>query len=81
MAVRDALALRAGGDGIFVAVDDVQWLDGSSVNALVFALRRITESVTLLLTRQHDDPRNRRDGRFMRSSTSPTQHRKHVVGG
>lgn len=46
VAVRDPLALRAGGDGIFVAVDDVQWLDGSSVNALVFALRRMTEPVT-----------------------------------
>ena len=51
VAMRDALALLSG-NGSVVAVDDVQWLDGSSVNALVFALRRMTEPITLLLTRR-----------------------------
>jgi DNA-binding CsgD family transcriptional regulator len=52
VAVRDALALLAGRQGTLVAIDDVQWLDGSSVDALVFALRRMTEPITLLLTRR-----------------------------
>ena len=34
VAIRDALALPSG-NGSVVAVEDVQWLDGSSVNALV----------------------------------------------
>jgi predicted ATPase len=39
VAVRDALQLLAEPEPILVAIDDVQWLDASSANALVFAVR------------------------------------------
>src|SRR5207244_8669905 len=34
---------------VFVAIDDLQWLDASSADALAFALRRLGESQVLLL--------------------------------
>jgi DNA-binding CsgD family transcriptional regulator len=43
-------ALRAGAAGpLAVAIDDVQWLDHASLDALTFAVRRITEPISLLL--------------------------------
>ncbi len=54
VAVRNALQLLAE-DGLVVAIDDLQWLDGSSANALGFALRRLPDaSVLLLWTRRLD---------------------------
>jgi DNA-binding CsgD family transcriptional regulator len=48
VAVRGALeALRAQGP-LMIAIDDVQWLDTSSSDALAFALRRLDESEVLL---------------------------------
>ena len=41
VAVRDALQLLAETGPILIAIDDVQWLDTSSANALVFAVRRL----------------------------------------
>lgn len=43
VAVRDALQLLAEPEPILVAIDDVQWLDASSANALVFAVRRLSD--------------------------------------
>ena len=43
VAVRSALELLAAGDGLVVAVDDLQWLDSSSAAALGFALRRLRD--------------------------------------
>jgi DNA-binding CsgD family transcriptional regulator len=48
VAVRSALELLAE-DGLFVAIDDVQWLDASSASALAFALRRLPEANALLI--------------------------------
>ena len=52
VAVRSALELLAD-DGLVLAIDDLQWLDASSANALGFALRRLPESdITLVWTRR-----------------------------
>ena len=52
VAVRDALIALAGGPPVLVAIDDEQWLDGSTADALVFALRRLDAPVRLLLARR-----------------------------
>jgi DNA-binding CsgD family transcriptional regulator len=53
VAVRDSLQLVSKRESILIAVDDVQWLDASSLSALAFALRRLTEHpVRLLLARR-----------------------------
>ncbi len=50
LAVLAALRACASRGPVLVAVDDVQWLDDASVEALAFALRRITDgALTLLL--------------------------------
>jgi DNA-binding CsgD family transcriptional regulator len=49
VAVRDVLQLLSEREPILIAVDDVQWLDPSSSNALGFALRRLTAKQVLLL--------------------------------
>ena len=57
VAVRSALHLLADREPVLVAIDDVQWLDASSVRALAFALRRLHDSdIRLLCTRrlEHD---------------------------
>jgi len=55
-----ALRLASGRTSLLVAVDDIQWLDPASADALRFALRRIEdERVVLLATRRQasaDDP-------------------------
>jgi DNA-binding CsgD family transcriptional regulator len=52
VAVRGALDVLAEDRTLVVAVDDVQWLDRSSADALSFALRRIDRPLTLLLARR-----------------------------
>jgi DNA-binding CsgD family transcriptional regulator len=47
--VRDVLQALAAAAPIVVAVDDLQWLDSSSVGALVFALRRLETSNVLVM--------------------------------
>ncbi|HEU5214512.1 MAG TPA: LuxR C-terminal-related transcriptional regulator [Gaiellaceae bacterium] len=37
---------------VLVAIDDVQWLDGASIGALAFALRRLTDTRVALLLAQ-----------------------------
>lgn len=44
VAVAQGLQLLAGDAPVLVAIDDIQWLDASSVAALAFALRRLAES-------------------------------------
>ena len=39
----NSLRILANGDPVLVAIDDAQWLDASSLVALVFALRRLEE--------------------------------------
>jgi DNA-binding CsgD family transcriptional regulator len=58
VAVRDVLQALAEQGPVLLAVDDVQWLDRSSANALAFALRRLeAERVLVLLARRlTDDP-------------------------
>ena len=47
----NALAALAREDGVVVAVDDVQWLDGASAEALAFAVRRLeADDVRVLLS-------------------------------
>jgi len=49
IATRSALQLLAEDEPLLVAIDDLQWLDASSADALEFALRRLGESHVLLL--------------------------------
>jgi DNA-binding CsgD family transcriptional regulator len=49
VAVRNVLQLLSERKPLLIAVDDVQWLDPSSANALAFALRRLAGSHVLLL--------------------------------
>jgi DNA-binding CsgD family transcriptional regulator len=49
VAVRNSLQLLAEEGPVFVAIDDVQWFDASSADALAFALRRLGGSRVLLL--------------------------------
>jgi DNA-binding CsgD family transcriptional regulator len=49
VAVRDALQLLSEQRAVLIAVDDVQWLDKPSSNALAFALRRLATSDLLVL--------------------------------
>jgi DNA-binding CsgD family transcriptional regulator len=55
VAVGDALRLMSDLRPIAIAIDDVQWLDPSSVQALAFALRRLESPVKVLLTRRLGD--------------------------
>jgi DNA-binding CsgD family transcriptional regulator len=53
VAVRNALEVLVSERPVVLAVDDVQWLDPSSAEALAFALRRMREqSILLLLARR-----------------------------
>jgi DNA-binding CsgD family transcriptional regulator len=53
LGLRSILQLLAERQPVVVAVDDVQWLDGSSADALAFALRRLADGrVRLLLARR-----------------------------
>ena len=57
LAVLNALRSLAERDPLLVAVDDVQWLDRSSEDALAFAVRRLdTEPVAFLLARRPGEP-------------------------
>src|SRR3954449_10610376 len=56
VAVRDVLRRLSESRPILVAIDDVQWLDPSSSNALSFALRRlVAKRVLVLLARRRLD--------------------------
>lgn len=58
-AVCEVLRWCAGQSGVIVAVDDLQWADASSQQALAFALRRLsTEPITLLATVRTASPLN-----------------------
>ena len=49
----NALRLLAAADDLLVAIDDVQWLDRASDDALAYAARRVgTEPITFLLARR-----------------------------
>jgi DNA-binding CsgD family transcriptional regulator len=52
VAVRDALHILATDRPPVVAIDDVQWLDGSSADALRFAVRRLDRRVHFILARR-----------------------------
>ncbi len=53
IALLSALRALAEQDGLLVAIDDVQWLDGPSEEALAYAARRLhLEPVTFLLARR-----------------------------
>ena len=57
MGLLNALRELAEAEPVVVAVDDVQWLDGSSAEALAFAARRLDESdVRFLLARRSGRP-------------------------
>src|SRR5919109_1012190 len=49
LAVRDALHVLAAHGPLVVAIDDLQWLDAASTDAVAFAMRRLDESRVLLL--------------------------------
>jgi DNA-binding CsgD family transcriptional regulator len=56
VAVRSALELLAE-EGVVLAIDDLQWLDASSANALGFALRRLPDAeITVVWTRRLGEP-------------------------
>lgn len=56
VAVRSAVELLAE-EKLVIAIDDLQWLDASSANALRFALRRLTDAnIVLVWTRRLGGP-------------------------
>jgi DNA-binding CsgD family transcriptional regulator len=55
-AVQTALRLLAEGGPVVVAIDDVQWLDSSSLAALEFAFRRLHEEPVLLVLTRRIEP-------------------------
>jgi DNA-binding CsgD family transcriptional regulator len=56
VAVRSALEFLAAQGPVLIAIDDIQWLDPASANALAFALRRLRDAhVMLLLARRVAD--------------------------
>ncbi|HEX4678445.1 MAG TPA: AAA family ATPase [Gaiellaceae bacterium] len=56
MAIRTALQVLAEEVPLLLAIDDVQWFDSSSAQALAFGLRRLpSDHVSLLLARRLDD--------------------------
>ena len=55
LGVLNALRMLAVGEPLMIAVDDLQWLDSPSADALVFALRRL-EPVPLLLAKRPGRP-------------------------
>jgi DNA-binding CsgD family transcriptional regulator len=56
VAVLAALRALARDNSLLVAVDDVQWLDRSSADALAFVARRLEEPVALLVAERRDEP-------------------------
>jgi DNA-binding CsgD family transcriptional regulator len=54
VAVRSALEALAEDGPLVVAVDDVQWLDRPSADAVAFALRRVDRPLSLILARRVD---------------------------
>jgi DNA-binding CsgD family transcriptional regulator len=52
VAVRNSLEILAAAGPLVVAVDDVQWFDRSSMNAVSFAFRRLEEPVFLVVARR-----------------------------
>src|SRR5262249_38430754 len=52
IATHGALQALAEGRPLLVAIDDVQWLDASTADALAFAMRRLSTNVLLLLSRR-----------------------------
>ena len=55
--VHDALVALAAHGPLLLAIDDVQWLDPASADALSFALRRLDrEPIRILLARRGDAP-------------------------
>lgn len=55
VAVRSGLELLAEAQPLLLAIDDVQWLDRASFDALVFALRRMSVPLHLLFARRDDE--------------------------
>jgi DNA-binding CsgD family transcriptional regulator len=57
LAVLAALRACVSGGPVLVAIDDVQWLDEASLDALTFALRRLASGpLTVLLSARNDAP-------------------------
>jgi DNA-binding CsgD family transcriptional regulator len=55
-ALRSVLEALAAAGPVLLALDDLQWLDPSSADALRFAVRRLTGPVAVLLARREPDP-------------------------
>ena len=78
VAVRDVLQLLGEREPILVAVDDVQWLDPSSSQALAFGLRRLdTAPVLLLLARRVSEGA---EPSQLERAVEPERLRRMVVG-
>ena len=73
VAVAHSLQLLAEEAPVLVAIDDVQWLDASSVGALAFALRRLGPSRVAVLVAQRVVP-----GRVQRSELVEAMGAEHV---
>ncbi|HEU5404714.1 MAG TPA: LuxR C-terminal-related transcriptional regulator [Gaiellaceae bacterium] len=73
VAVNQSLQLLAAEAPVLVAIDDVQWLDASSVGALAFALRRLSPGRVALLLAQRVVP-----GRVEQSQLADALGAEHV---
>lgn len=68
-------------DPLLVAVDDVQWLDGASAAALMFAVRRLRdEPIALLLTRRLQEGRSAPDQLDLDRALNPVRIERLSVG-
>ena len=77
VALRSALELLAEAQPLVLAIDDEQWLDGSSGDALAFALRRTSAPMHVLLARRLGTA----TGPISLDSTLPASSVEHVHVG
>jgi predicted ATPase len=75
IATLSALAAAAARQPLLVAIDDVHWVDGSSLRVLAFAVRRLGDSaVGVVVTRRGDGAAPRR------RSSKTRHHSSHAPG-
>lgn len=77
-ALVSVLSTLADSELVLLAIDDVQWLDPASEEALAFALRRLPPRVGVLLTRRADPGDNLPLGL---SRALPEERRERIVPG
>lgn len=78
VAVRESLQILAERTPLLLAVDDEQWLDRSSANALRFALRRLRDERVLLLPARRPNDETEMPG--LENAVAPDRAERLVLG-